>query len=143
MITDTNHTLTVRDIMSADVVKVTPDTPLVAAKKLFEQYKIRHAPVVLQDKLLGMVSLTDVMRLSFGDTYGSNEDDVDRAMADLLQVGQIMNYKPVTVHPDDTVKAVAELLSKAEFHALPVVEDHKLVGIITTTDILKALLGLL
>lgn len=129
--------------MSADVVKVTPDTPLVAAKKLFEQYKIRHAPVVLQDKLLGMVSLTDVMRLSFGDTYGSNEDDVDRAMADLLQVGQIMNYKPVTVHPDDTVKAVAELLSKAEFHALPVVEDHKLVGIITTTDILKALLGLL
>lgn len=129
--------------MSADVVKVTPDTPLVAAKKLFEQYKIRHAPVVLQDKLLGMVSLTDVMRLSFGDTYGSNEDDVDRAMADLLQVGQIMNYKPVTVHPDDTVKAVAELLSKAEFHALPVVEDYKLVGIITTTDILKALLGLL
>lgn len=143
MTTDNNHALTVRDIMSADVVKVTPDTPLVAAKKLFEQYKIRHAPVVLQDKLLGMVSLTDVMRLSFGDTYGSNEDDVDRAMADLLQVGQIMNYKPVTVHPDDTVKAVAELLSKAEFHALPVVEDHKLVGIITTTDILKALLGLL
>ena len=129
--------------MSTDVVKVTPDTPLMEAKKLFEKYKIRHAPVVMQDRLLGIVSLTDVLRLSFGDTYGSDEDDVDKAMADLLQVGQVMNYKPVTVHPDDSVKAVAELLSKAEFHALPVIADDKLAGIITTTDILKALLALL
>jgi CBS domain-containing protein len=138
-----NHILTVRDIMSVDVVKVTPDTPLMEARKLFEKYRIRHAPVVLNDRLLGIISLTDVMRLSFGDTYGTDEEDVDKAMADLLQVAQIMNYRPVTVHPDDTVKAVAELLSKAEFHALPVVEDNNLVGIITTTDILKALLKLL
>lgn len=134
---------TVREIMSDDVVKVTPRTSLVEAKKLFDKHKIRHAPVVQQGKMVGIVSLTDIQRLSFGDTYGDMEDDIDRALADMLTVGQVMNYKPVTVSPDDSIKLVAELLTKAEFHALPVVDDDKLVGIVTTTDIIKCMLALL
>lgn len=141
--TTAKMTSVVRDIMSDDVVKVTPTTSLVEAKKLFDKYKIRHAPVVRQSKLVGIVSLTDIQRLSFGDTYGDGEGDIDRALADMLTVGQVMNYKPVTVTPDDSVKLVAELLTKAEFHALPVVDGDKLVGIVTTTDIIKSMLTLL
>lgn len=143
MTTNLQPVQSVSDIMSHDVVKVTPNTSLEEAKQLFDKHKIRHAPVVHQGKLAGIVSLTDIQRLSFGDTYGTAEDDVDRAMADMLTIGQVMNHKPVTVAPTDSVKLVAELLTKAEFHALPVVDNDKLVGIITTTDIIRCLLQLL
>lgn len=143
MKTATKAANTVREIMSDDVIKFTTRTSLVEAKKLFDKHKIRHAPVVQQGKLIGIVSLTDIQRISFGDTYGDGEDDVDLALADMLTVGQVMNYRPVTVSPDDSIKLVAELLSKAEFHALPVVEDEKLVGIVTTTDIIRCMLALL
>lgn len=134
---------TVRDIMTTNVIRLTPNTHLAEAKKMFDQYHIRHAPVVHQNKMVGIVSLTDIQRLSFGDVYDASEGDVDKALADMLTVGQVMNHKPVTVSPDDSIKLVAELLTKAEFHALPVVEGDKLVGIVTTTDIIRILLKLL
>ena len=49
----------------------------------------------------------------------------------------LMKHSPETVSPDDTIKDAAEVFAKREFHALPVVEDDKLVGIITTTDIIN------
>jgi CBS domain-containing membrane protein len=132
--------LLVKEIMTDDVVWVGPGETIRKAKAIFDKKGIRHAPVVKDGKLIGIVSLTDLQRMSFADTYGLDESDVDLAMADMLTVNQVMKSKPVTVRPDDSVKQVAELLSKAEFHALPVVDKNELVGIITTTDIIRILL---
>ena len=135
--------LRVKDIMTAEVLRISPESGIRDAAKMFDKYNIRHAPVVQNGKLVGIVSLTDIQRLSFGPTYGEDEEDVDGAMADMLTVGQVMRYRPVTVGPNEYVKDVATLLTQAEFHALPVVEDEKLVGIVTTTDIIRTLLNYL
>lgn len=58
----------------------------------------------------------------------------------MFSVEQVMARNLVKVSPDTTIKEVAEILSKREFHALPVVLDELLVGIVTTTDLIKYLI---
>lgn len=58
----------------------------------------------------------------------------------MFSVEQVMARNLVKVAPDTSIKEVAEILSKKEFHALPVVEDELLVGIVTTTDLIKYLI---
>lgn len=130
----------VKEIMTKDVYKVDADGQLTEAQKVFAKYRIRHVPVVRDDRLVGILSLTDLQRLSFGDSFGDYESEIDDSIADMLSIEQVMKHKPVTVSPDDSIKEVAELLTKAEFHALPVVEGDSLVGIVTTTDIIRYLL---
>ncbi len=132
--------LRVKDIMTKEVIRLKPNLTIRDAKELFAKYKIRHAPVVKQGKLAGIVSLTDIQRLSFNDTFGDSELDADEALIDMLTVWQIMKQSPVTANADDPVKRAAEILTHSEFHALPVVDNEKLVGIVTTTDIIRALL---
>lgn len=92
------------------------------------------------EDIIGMLSLTDLLRVSFVDTYGSDESDVDTAVYNMLTIEQVMVKNIVSVSSTQTIKEVAEILAKNEFHALPVVDDDKLVGIVTTTDLLNYLL---
>lgn len=127
-------------LMTTELYKVTTENTLKDAKRIFERNHVRHLPVVRGDKLIGILSLTDLQRISFGDSFGEVEKEVDDSITEFLTIWQVMKHKPVTVRPDDSIQAVAELLTKAEFHALPVVDEDKLVGIVTTTDIIKYLL---
>ncbi len=130
----------VRDIMTEEVYRIEADKDLPEAQKIFARHKIRHLPVVRNDHLVGILSLTDLQRLSFADSFGDYETEVDDTIAEMLSIEQVMKHKPVTVSPDATIKEVAEILTGAEFHALPVVENDVLVGIVTTTDIISYLL---
>jgi CBS domain-containing protein len=78
--------------------------------------------------------------VSFVDTYGSDESDVDTAVYNMLSIEQVMVKNLVSVSSTQTIKEVTEVLAKNEFHALPVVDNGKLVGIVTTTDLLNYLL---
>ena len=138
MVTIRINTTPVSELMTTDLHKVTPDNPLKDAQKLFKENHIRHLPVVQEGKLVGIISLTDLQRLSFGDAFG--EEDTNASMVDMLTVGQVMKHKPVTVNVEDSIQTVAQILTEAEFHALPVLEGQKLVGIVTTTDIIRFLL---
>ena len=109
---------------------------------MLKKNKIRHAPVVSDDKLVGMVSLTDLQRISFVDTFGEGEGMIDTAIYSMLGIEQVMVSKPTTVDVNQTIKEVAKLLSEREFHALPVLEKDKLVGIVTTTDLIKYLIDI-
>ena len=66
--------------------------------------------------------------------------EIDNAIYDMLSIEQIMVKNPIKVTSNITIKSVAEILAKNEFHALPVVDLDELVGIVTTTDLLKYLL---
>lgn len=127
----------VREWMTTDLVKLTPNTTLHNAEKQLKRHKIRHAPVVQGNKLVGIISLTDIMRLTFGGPYGEPDPLGDRSLADLLTVGQVMHTHPDVVLPETPIHKVAEQFITAEYHALPVVEHDELVGIITTTDLLR------
>lgn len=130
----------VSHIMTSQVTTLNLSQSLEDAEKLFKKHKFRHIPVVSGDELIGMLSLTDLLRISFVDNYDDNEGAVDTAVYQMLSIEQVMVSKPVAVQSDQTIREVAEILSAKEFHALPVLEGTKLVGIVTTTDLIKYLL---
>ena len=128
-------------IMTKNVITLTTKDSLLEAEKLFKKNHIRHIPVVENDKIKGMLSLTDLQRISFVDSY-DDDQAVDTTFYNMLTIGQVMANNPVKVSSNMTIKEVATLLASKEFHALPVVDNQKLVGIITTTDLLKYLIGI-
>ena len=130
----------VSKIMSTNLITVNLTNNLVDAERLFNENSIRHIPVVSGDDIIGILSLTDLLRVSFVDTYGSDEGNVDTAVYNMLSIEQVMVKNLVSVTSAQTIKEVAEVLAKNEFHALPVVDNGKLVGIVTTTDLLNYLL---
>ena len=127
----------VSHIMTSDVITVNINNSIQEANSLFAKNHIRHIPVVSGEKLIGILSQTDILRISFGNTFGEEQTGSDEAIFDMLSINQVMKHSPETVTPDDTIKDAASILAKREFHALPVVENGSLVGIVTTTDIIN------
>ena len=129
-------------IMTRSIHAVQIDDKPSDALELVRKYGIRHVPVVQGKRLVGIISKTDLNRLTFSGLFPS-EDDADETVVDMLTIGQVMSHKPRVVKSSQTIYEVANILSKEEFHALPVVDDHDetlLTGIVTTTDVIQYML---
>ena len=126
--------------MSSDILSVNQTQSLREVEALIQGEHIRHVPVVSGDKVIGMLSKTDLQKISFVNTVDG--DGLTTAMYDNLSIEQVMTKDVHTVQKDDTILDVAVILSKNEFHALPVMDGDKLVGIVTTTDLVKFLIDL-
>jgi CBS domain-containing protein len=126
-------------IMTADVVTVNKTHTLKDVDKILEQAHIRHIPVVSGDEVIGMISRTDLQKISFVNSFDG--DGLTTAMYDALSIEQVMTKDLTTVNAGDTIHDVTVTLSENEFHALPVLDRGKLAGIVTTTDLLKYLAG--
>ena len=108
--------------MSPDPVSTVPGATAAAAGRVMHTYGIRHLPVVMKGRVVGMLSDRDV-----------------RSALPGRQVGDVMSAPPQTASPDDTIEAAARLMLSRHISALPVVDfDGRLVGMITTTDCLLA-----
>ncbi|WP_194975351.1 CBS domain-containing protein [Aquiflexum lacus] len=129
----------VKDVMTSNVFTVQENEKLAQVIELFRKHKIRHLPVLSGKKITGMISRTDINRLTFGALF-ENQDGADEAVLEILSIPQVMTSKPKVVSVTDSVKDVAEIFANEEFHALPVVEGEELKGIVTTTDIIRYLL---
>ena len=126
--------------MTKDVITLNHTDELATAERLFKSKKIRHIPVVSGSSIIGMLSYTDLLRISFADSYGEDEESVDTVVYNMFTIEQVMAKNIVSVSSTDTIKEVAEILAQKEFHALPVIDNGKLVGIVTTTDLINFLL---
>jgi len=126
--------------MTTDVITLNHSDNLETAESLFKKNKIHHIPVVSGDEIIGMLSYTDLLRINFADAIDEEEQDVDTVVYNMFTIEQVMAKNLVSVGSSSTIKEVAEILSKKEFHALPVVDDNKLVGIVTTTDLINFLI---
>lgn len=128
-------------IMTSPVITLSKEDNLETAEQLFKQHHIRHIPVVDEHVIIGMLSYTDLLRLSFADVADSDLNDASDVMVyNMFTIGQVMNRNIVTVSSSNSIKEVAEILASKEFHALPVVSNNSLIGIVTTTDLIKYLL---
>ncbi len=127
-------------IMKKNVIKLNTSDDLTKAETLFKKHHIRHIPVVNGNKIIGMLSYTDLLRISFVDAVDDEDEIVDATVYNMFTVEQVMAKNLVKVSPDTTIKETAEILASREFHALPVCEDDLLVGIVTTTDLIKYLI---
>lgn len=131
----------VSSIMSTQLIILNTSDSLEKAEHLFKKHKIRHIPVIEgQKKIVGMLSLTDLLRISFADGAYEEEDDIESVVYEMFTLSQVMAKNIKSVSPNTSIKEVAELLAAREFHAVPVVEQGDLVGIVTTTDLIKYLL---
>ncbi|UUC45755.1 CBS domain-containing protein [Flavobacterium cerinum] len=135
------HRVPVSSIMTKNVVKLNLTDDLTKAEMLFKKNNIRHIPVVNGNAIIGMLSYTDLLRISFADAVDDDDEIVDTTVYNMFTIEQVMAKKLVTVSPDTTIKEAAEILATKEFHALPVVEGDLLVGIVTTTDLIKYLIN--
>lgn len=133
-------TVPVSDIMTTKLVTLQHDDDLMTAERLFKKHNIRHIPVVKGKQIIGMLSLTDLLRISFADAIDEHESEVDTIVYNMFTIEQVMAKNLVKVSPYATIKDVAKLLASKEFHALPVEDNNELVGIVTTTDLINYLL---
>nr|WP_293844023.1 CBS domain-containing protein [uncultured Arsenicibacter sp.] len=130
----------VSNIMTGPVLTVNVNDDLHQVIDLINHHKIRHVPVVNAGEIVGMISQTDINRLTFSSLF-DGQDDADEAVLQMLTIAQVMTHKPRTIPATMTIREVAEVFTQEEFHALPVVnEDNTLTGIVTTTDVINYLL---
>lgn len=123
-------------IMTKSVVTVNQNDDLRKVVEKLKSNSIRHIPVVNGKEVVGIISRTDVNRLTFGALFDGQEG-VDEAILDMLSISQVMTSKPRTLPSDTIIKDVAEVFAKEDFHALPVVDQGELKGIVTTRDVIK------
>lgn len=128
----------VRHWMTRNPVTIDPKTTLPEAHKLMQELQIRRLPVVERGRLVGIVTLGDLRQAE------PSETDLLRQfeMKDLLAkqtVEKIMTWEPITVLPEMTLHQAARLMLTHKIAGLPVVEDDQLVGIITESDIFRAM----
>ncbi len=129
----------VSEIMIHNVVTLNPEDNLTKAEELFERYQIRHLPVVENNKIIGMLSYTDLMRVSCTEAVQKYQTEVDVVLQPIFTVKQVMTENVTCVNSKNTIEHAAQMLSEKKFHALPVVDNGILIGIISTTDLAKEL----
>ena len=123
--------------MSNDIITINKTQSIREVSDIIKDKNIRHVPVVSGEKVIGMLSKVDLQKISFVNTVDG--DELTTALYDGLNIEQVMTKDVKVVQKDDTIYDVAAILSKNEFHSLPVLENEKLVGIVTTTDLIKYL----
>lgn len=128
----------VEEIMTKELITLTLSDSLYDAERLFKRHKIRHIPIVKGDKLIGVLSYSDLIKISYVDVVEDESVDMPSVVYDMYSIEQLMAKVVVSALPTATVKEVTEILSKQSYHSIPIVDQlGHLKGIVTTTDLLK------
>ncbi len=129
----------VKDLMSKKVFTVGPEDMLDKVFFLFNFEAIRHLPVIEKGKVVGVLSDRDLKKI-MGARRKIITDKVDGTQFTIhaRRVATIMDRGVTTIGPDEQAADAAAIMAKKKIGCLPVVKKEKLVGIITSTDILRA-----
>ena len=102
----------VSKIMTKKLITLTLNDDLYTAEKLFRENHIRHIPIVKDEHIIGMLGCSDLERISFLDSYDSNEIKIDNAIYKMLSINQLMVKKPTKIDSSISIKSVVEILAK-------------------------------
>jgi CBS domain-containing protein len=128
--------ITVKEIMSKEVIHVSSAERLVHARRLMIEAHVGRLPVIDEDKLVGMITSKDLMR-AFIDFRKKVPEKYQKSQIKEVLVEDIMSHNPTFVSKDMSITEVSEIMIETGYNGLPVVEGTEVVGIITQTDILK------
>ena len=146
--------LKVKDIMTREVITVSPETEIVQATKLLLENRINGVPVTDETgKLVGILCQSDLIAQqkklpipSFFTLLNGlipliSKKNIEKQVQKIaaITVAQAMTPNPVTVQPDINIEEVAALMVDRNFHTIPVVDEGELVGIVGKEDMLRAL----
>lgn len=128
--------LRVRDAMTQEIITLGPEASAAEAWALCREHRIRHIPIVDGGRLAGLVSDRDLRDVS--PPGGDREADTLR----WVRVGDMMTRDLATIHPLDTIDHAAREIYERRIGCLPVVDEDGLVGIVTSSDMMRTLIEL-
>ena len=128
----------VRDLMTEGVFAVCVEDDLETVINLMDDRNIRHAPVVDgAGNLVGLITQRDLLRTGLASSTGQLLPEAERQARLHVHAGEIMIPAVVTARPDQDIREAARIMLDNKFGCLPVVEDHRLVGIVTESDFVR------
>jgi len=130
--------LLVKDSMTREVEALPPQSTAGEALALCRERRIRHLPVLEDDRLVGIVSDRDLRSA----TPALGDPSRAEALGRIL-VHEVMAREVATAHPDDPIEEAANAMRERKIGCLPVIEDDALVGIVTSSDVMEALVYLM
>jgi CBS domain-containing protein len=125
----------VQDIMVKEVATLDIEDELSLANDIMRLGRIRHLPVVAREQVVGIISERDLFRSSLAQALGYGNKD-SREVMRTLRIKDVMVKKVITIPPDMELKDAVAIMVERKIGCLPVVQDDKLLGLITETDIL-------
>jgi CBS domain-containing protein len=125
-----------KDLMTKEVKTVSPSERLIHARRVSLDSKVGRLPVMDDDELVGMITSKDLMR-AFIDFRKKVPEKYQKSQIKEVLVEDIMSTNLTVVSKDTCISDVAKIMMDTGYNGLPVVEDDKLIGIVTQTDILR------
>ena len=126
----------IRDIMSTNVVAVDEKTSIHDARKIMEAHKIRRLPVMKKDKLVGLITKHMLLEAAPSPATALSIHELHYLLAQMT-VKDIMVKKPFTISPDMPPEEAMQLGQEMGYGGFPVVENNRLVGVVTESDIVR------
>ncbi len=133
-----NPNTAIREIMTTRLMTVSPEDTIYKVREIFSTNAFHHLPVVeAGQKLVGIISKEDLNKLDRLATVENLSYDYGAREFNHFCARDIMTEYPMQLDPDDSVGLAADIFLANKFHALPIVEDNALIGLVTTHDLLK------
>jgi acetoin utilization protein AcuB len=129
----------VSTIMTTQLYTVSTEDSLATVKEIFDNHRLHHVPVVHIRQLVGIISKTDFENFMGGMSKHKDDQLILKARLEHTKASDIMVHRLAKLDSADRVNVAIEIFCKNMFHALPVVDNDELVGIVTPYDILKML----
>lgn len=130
--------LKVRDLMTEGVFAVHANDNLVTVSDLMDERNIRHAPVVENGRLVGLISNRDLLRNTVRGQTGL-PPEIERSVQLSITAAEIMTRDVETTEPEQDIREAARVMLESKYGCLPVVEGARLVGILTESDFVRFL----
>ncbi len=128
----------IKTIMSTKLITLHPKDMVNRAREIFNTYHIHHIPVVVMDKVVGILSQGDILFLEGIINNGFDKFVRDQKIASTY-VEDVMTKKVACVDVSSSIKDVIKILVEYKINSVPVLEKNELIGMVTTNDILNAL----
>lgn len=135
----------VQEYMTPNPITVDATTTVAKAHRIMQEKGVRHLPVLNDGRLVGIVTMTDILEASSTSSIESNRLNVfdPSYLAGTRPVETLMTPEPVTITPDATVLEAADLMFQHDIGSLPVVKVDNVIGIITETDVFHLVVRML
>lgn len=135
-----NFTAPVSKLMTRKLITVSPLDRMSAVKEIFDNHHVHHVLAVRHTKLVGLISKTDYVQFLKAANAFASDTLAESARLNSYKVEDVMTKGLATLESTDRINVALQIFAENRFHAIPIVDNEEVVGILTTYDIIKALL---